>query len=244
MKIRCSSIGEIMADPKGFGLTDKMKSELNDFESRDKLTTKQQETLDKLIARRDAPEKLSQGAETYIKSLVNQEVFEYKSRVYTPEMKKGHDVEDDSIELFNEVFGSDYIKNEMKAENDFIQGECDCLGEDVVVDIKSSWSLETFPAMPNEGVDSCYEWQLRGYMMLYNVQSATLAYCMVNTPKDLIRPWESPGIHLVEHIDPKLRISILEFERDVELEKKIISKVKACRIFYDEYKKQLLNKNA
>ena len=244
MKIRCSSIGKIMADAKGYGITEKQLETLKELEAKTKRTEKQDENLQELIAKRDAPEKLSQGAETYIKSLVNQEVFQFKSRVYTPEMRKGHDVEDDSIELFNEVFGSDYVKNEVKAENDYIQGECDILSDNVIIDIKSSWSLETFPALPSEGINSDYEYQLRGYMMLYNVDSASLAYCMVTTPNDLRKPYESSIIHEVDHIEPRLRISILEFERNKEIEKKIISKVKACRIFYNEYKQLLLNKNA
>ena len=243
MKIRCSAIGKIMSDAKGFGITPKQTETLKELEAKDKRTEKQEATLQELIAKRDAPEKLSQGAETYIKSLVNHEVFQYRTIINTPQMQKGTDVEDESIELFNEVFSSAFSKNEVYLENDFIKGECDLLGDDIVIDIKSSWSLDTFPAMPDQGIDSTYEWQLRGYMMLYDVNYATLAYCMVNTPSALLKPWDSEYIHRVEHIEPRLRVSILEFERDKELENKIIKKVEACRVFYNEYKKQLLSKN-
>lgn len=243
MKIRCSSLGKIMANAKGAGITDKQLITLKELQAKDKLTDKQKETLAGLIAKRDAPPELSAGGKTYIKSLVNQEVFGYKASVYTPEMQKGNDVEDESIELFNEVFGSAFMKHNQRVDNDFIQGECDVLGEDVVVDIKSSWSIETFPAIGADGVDSDYEWQIRGYMWLYGVEYATLAYCMVDTPEGLRRPWESSYLHEVNHIEPRLRVSTIEFVRDRALEEKIIEKVTAARVFYSEYKAILIAKN-
>lgn len=243
MKIRCSSLGKIMANAKGADITDKQLTTLKELQAKPKLTENQTKTLAGLITKRDAPPQLSAGGKTYIKSLVNQEIFEYKSSVSTPEMQKGNEVEDESIELFNEVFGSDFMKHNERIENEYIQGECDVLGDNLVVDIKSSWSIETFPAVGEDGIDSDYEWQLRGYMWMYGVSNATLAYCMVDTPEALRRPWESLYLHEVNHIDPRLRISIIEFIRDESLEAKIIEKVTAARLFYDEYKEKLISKN-
>jgi len=249
MKIRCSSIGKIMADAKGTGITANQLKNLAELEEKKKLkglTKVQQKTLDGLILKRAAPPELSQGGKTYIKSLVNQEVFGYKSRVYTPEMQKGHQVEDESIELFNEVFGSTFEKHNGKMENDYIQGECDCVDKEelnIVVDIKSPWSIETFPTIGIDGKDSDYEWQLRGYMWLYDCDLATLAYCMVDTPEDLRRPWESLYLHEVSHIEPRLRVTTIDFQRDKALEDKIAEKVKLARVYYEEYKTLLLNKN-
>ena len=110
-----------------------------------------------------------------------------------------------------------------------------------MIDIKSSWSLTTFPLLASMGENSGYEWQLRAYMMLWDCPSAALAYCMVSTPEHLIR-WEDPSIHAVDHIDPVKRVTRLFYKRDAEKEQAIIERVQLCRDYYnqlaDEYAAQ------
>ena len=62
-----------------------------------------------------------------------------------------------------------------RIKNDWITGECDIFTGDTVIDIKSSWSLTTFPLLASMGENSGYEWQLRAYMMLWDCPSAALA---------------------------------------------------------------------
>jgi len=206
MKIRCSSLGKIMTNPRKKG------------------------------------EVLSQTAKTYIKELVKQDLFGYKQMLDNKYLDKGNECEDDSIDLYNEVYSTLYLKNDERLSNDWIQGECDINGEDVIIDIKSSWSLETFPAAPEDINNKEYEWQLRGYMMLFDKPKSELAYCMVNTPANLLKDWDYYKIHRVDNIDPVLRVTKIGFERDLEKEELIKEKVEASREFYEEYKQQILNK--
>ena len=187
---------------------------------------------------------LSAGCKTYIKELVKEDLFNYKSTIDSKYLTKGIDLEDTSIDLYNEVHGTLYLKNTERLSNEFITGECDINAEDKIIDIKSSWSLETFPASPEDidAVKTGYEYQLRAYMWLYNKPKAELAYCMVSTPDYLLKEWDNWDIHKVDKHDPFLRVTCISFERDVEKEELIAQRVKDCREFYNEYRDSILNK--
>ena len=191
---------------------------------------------------RKKTEVLSAGCKTYIKELVKEDLFGYKSTIDSKYLTKGIDLEDTSIDLYNEVHGTLYLKNTERLSNEFITGECDINAEDKIIDIKSSWSLETFPASPDDVNNKDYEWQLRGYMMLYNKPKAELAYCMVSTPDYLLKDWDNWGIHKVDKFDPFLRVTTISFERDRDKERDIIDRVIECGKFYIEYRDSILNK--
>lgn len=191
---------------------------------------------------RKKSETLSATCKTYIKELVKEDLFGYRTTIDSKYLTKGIDMEDTSIDLYNEVHGTLYLKNTERLSNEFITGECDINAEDKIIDIKSSWSLETFPASPDDVNNKDYEWQLRAYMWLYNKPKAELAYCMVSTPDYLLKEWDNLGIHKVDKHDPFLRVTTISFERDTEKEELIAQRVKDCREFYNEYKDSILNK--
>lgn len=181
---------------------------------------------------------LSVGAKTHIQQLAKEFIYGYDKRITSKYMDKGIQVEDQSIELLNSVLFTDYKKNTERKENDWITGECDIFTGDMIYDIKSSWSLDTFPVLASQGENSTYEWQLRAYMWLWNVDKAAIAYCLVNTPEELIG-YENTSIHIVDHINPELRVTFVKYERDKSLEEKIPSKVEAARLYYQEVIEQI-----
>ena len=191
---------------------------------------------------RSKKDTLSAGCKTYIKELVKEDLFNYRSTIDSKYLTKGIDLEDTSIDLYNEVHGTLYLKNTERLENEFITGECDINAEDKIIDIKTSWSLETFPASPGDVSNKDYEWQLRAYMWLYNKPKAELAYCMVSTPDYLLKDWDNLGIHKVDKFDPFLRVTTISFERDRDKERDIIDRVIECGKFYIEYRDSILNK--
>ena len=185
---------------------------------------------------------LSAGCKTYIKELVKEDLFGYKSTIDSKYLTKGIDMEDTSIDLYNEVHSTLYLKNTERLSNEFITGECDINAEDKIIDIKSSWSLETFPPSPEDISNKDYEWQLRAYMWLYDKPKAELAYCMVSTPDYLLKDWDNLDIHKVDKFDPFLRVTKISFERDRDKERDIIDRVIECGKFYIEYRDSILNK--
>jgi hypothetical protein len=126
-----------------------------------------------------------------------------------------------------------FVKNKERKTNDWITGEADIVTEDSIIDIKSSWSLATFPVLADQGKDKGYEMQLRAYMWLWDKPKATIAYCMVSTPEDLMK-WEAQSLHSVDHIIPELRVTLVHYERDRTIEDKIKFKVEAARQYFEE----------
>jgi hypothetical protein len=178
-------------------------------------------------------EVLSVGAKTYVEELASQHVYGFEKTIGSKEMDKGIIVEDQSIALLNDVLFTNYAKNTERKTNDWLTGECDIFAAPKIIDIKSSWSLATFPTTVRAGRDKDYEWQGRGYMMLWDQPEFEIAYCIVNTPDELIR-FEPTDIHYVDHIDPALRVTRVPYSRDLALEEKIKVKVDACRAYFDE----------
>ena len=176
---------------------------------------------------------LSAGAKTAVEKLAKEFVYGYDRHFSSKYMEKGIRMEDQSIDLINSVLFASYTKNTERKENDWITGECDIFTGDQIIDIKSSWSLETFPCLSAHGEDKTYEWQLRAYMWLWDVDKASIAYCLVSTPDDLIG-YENRAYHKVDHINPELRVTFVDYERDKTLEEKIKVKVEAARKYYDE----------
>lgn len=175
---------------------------------------------------------ISVGAKTFVREQFKQDLFLYEPRVFSKYLEKGLRCEQDSIDLYNEVFFADLQKNTVRIDNEWLTGECDILTPSSVIDIKTVWSLDTFPIFPDDAREPLYEWQLRAYMMLFDVDEAVLAYCLVDTPLDLIG-YEDQHLHIVGHIAPERRITRLFFKRDAEKEAEIIRRVTACREYYE-----------
>jgi hypothetical protein len=200
-------------------------------------------SLGKLMtASRTKSEVLSETTKSYIRAVAKQDFYGYNVELNNKYINKGKLQENDSIALFNSVMFSNYSKNTERLNNEWLTGEADIVLDDQIVDIKTSWSLETFPATPEEGINKDYEWQLRAYMMLYNKNYATLCYCMVSTHPSLLNEWENLSLHQVDHIAPEKRITTLLFTRDIELEEEIKERLHHCTEYYVKYINQLNNK--
>lgn len=191
---------------------------------------------------RSKTETISETAKSYIKSLVKEEYFGYKSQISSKEMEKGNQVELENLEMYNSVFMTDFEKNRERRSNDYLTGEPDAIEGDTILDIKSPWSLETFPLTADDADSKAYEWQMRGYMMLFDKPKAVIAYCMATTPEHLISPWDNADIHIVDHIDARKRITTVEVLRDATIEDKMIEMLKECQKYYAEYREKVFNK--
>jgi hypothetical protein len=207
LKIRASQLGHIMVKPK---------------------------------AKKD---QLSVGAKTYIEKLAIASVYQGSGVPQpsggTPAMKKGVAVEDKAIELVSALLGKQLKKNPEFRENEWVCGTCDLYdaATNTIHDIKSSWSLLTFPALPKDGYDAVYEWQLRCYMMLWDADQAELNYCLIDTPQEL--HMEAEHLHLVEHLPAHMRMTRLPFKRDLDKEEHIKIQVEYARDYYEDVLKEI-----
>lgn len=191
---------------------------------------------------RSKSEVLSETAKSEIRRIAKQQFYGYNTELKTKPMIKGTDWEQVGIDLLNNVRFTNYTKNENRVTNDYLSGCCDIITDDLIIDIKSSWSLETFPATPSEAESSDYEWQGRAYMMLYDRPAFELIYTMYTTPDELLTEWDNLSIHRVDHIDPAKRITVVRYERDVMYEELIIERLRHCSEYYSQSLNELNNK--
>jgi hypothetical protein len=195
---------------------------------------------------RSKNEVLSETAKSYIKSQAKQNFYGYNLELNNKYINKGILQEHDSIDLINAVRFTDYSKHIGRVESELMSGECDILLDDMIIDVKTSWSLETFPATREDANDRDYEWQGRAYMHLYDRDVFEVIHCMVSTdPKDefnLLTPWDNLSVHRVDHIDPAKRITVCRYERDLDLELDMLTKLRYASEFYAQVMNELVNK--
>ena len=181
---------------------------------------------------------LSVGANTYIRELAAQEIFGVDFEVSSKYIEKGIEAEGDSIDLLNSVRGLSLVKNTERRDNEFITGECDLFDDDAKRghDIKTSWSIATFPIIVADCEDKLYEWQMRGYMALWDADEWEVNYCLVDTPDRLIG-FEPMQLHVVSHLPEWMRVTTWTVKRDLDKEAAIYEKVKAA----NEYLKLVIS---
>lgn len=144
-------------------------------------------------------------------------------------IQKGNACEKEGIDLYNNVFLYDLKKvdSSERRSNGIITGEPDlvAISSRKGVDIKIAWSLLTFPLTEEQAGKKDYEWQARGYMCLFDVPQWEIAYCAIDTPEEILKPWDDPDIHIIDSaIPPHHRITVARFERDMGIEKYMLNK--------------------
>lgn len=176
---------------------------------------------------------LSVGAKTYIRELAQQAIFGVEFEFSSRETEKGTRLEGDAIELLNRVRGLSLVKNTERRSNGYLTGECDLFNASARRghDLKCSWSAKTFPAFEADCMDKLYEWQMRGYMALWDADEWEVNYALLDTPDDLIG-YEPLQLHVVSHIPEHLRLTSWAIKRDKDKEDAMVEKVKHAREYY------------
>lgn len=100
--------------------------------------------------------------------------------------EKGIKMEQDAITLYSRVKKIKFKKNTERIVNDYFTGEPDIRTKGETIDVKCSWSLDTFPHALTDKPDKAYEYQGHGYMSLDNADKHTIVYCLVNSPLNLL----------------------------------------------------------
>lgn len=232
-KFRCSSIGKLMTE--AVSIDEKFRTPIVEAIIAKTKRSDEEKAIISDLKRRT----LSVGAKTYVRELAAQEIMGIDFEISGKPLLKGIQCEQASIALLNEVRGLSLLKNEDRRSNDFIQGECDLFDAELKRghDLKTSWSAATFPILGIDCTDSVYEWQMRGYMALWNADEWEVNYCLVDTPDELIS-YEPMQMHLVSHIPQHMRVTSWLIKRDLEKEGFMYEKVKASRAYFDEVIKE------
>lgn len=231
-------------------LSDRHASFLSGENPKAKLTANMEAELDKLLSIKENIDKgiveLSAGARSYVESIVDQIVYNYKPSFGDRKTEKGNRVEDDAIGVINQYFMSDYKKSESFLIHGNVKGHPDIEDEDelMISDLKCSWSKDTFPKLPRHISNSTYEWQLKTYLYLKSKMTgkpwrkAQLIYVLMSTPEDLVPDYEGDDLHYVDDLDLRLRITYVEYflteEEIAHMERRLSAALKYAEDYYNE----------
>jgi hypothetical protein len=141
---------------------------------------------------------LSKTAQKHLIEVYIAEKYGRKRDIQTKQMKKGIEVEQDSIDLLSVYLKMPFSKNDKRFNNDFITGFPDIIDNERIIDIKSSYDLWTFLGNIPDKLDNLYYWQMQSYMWLTNAKNAIITYCLVNTPASII---EQEKYYLLKKMD-------------------------------------------
>jgi len=207
-----------------------------------------------MTAPRSKSEVLSQTAKTYIEELAKEHLFGIKKVFKSRYTDKGNEVEEKAIELTEEVLGFEFLtKNEDYFENEWIKGTPDIITTSLVIDVKSSWSGDTFPFFETELPNKDYYYQVMGYMWLTGKKNALISYCLINTPEEIvndeirrtawgkyeIEPSEETirdvvALHSFEHIPKDRRVKAFHVEYNEGVVNEIKTRIEHCRTYFNE----------
>jgi hypothetical protein len=163
-----------------------------------------------------------------VKVFINEKYGRSKS-IQNKYLEKGISQEEDSITLYSKFKKNYFVNNKARMSNEFITGEWDILKNEIVTDIKTSWDIFSFFKAKNETLNKDYYFQLHGYMSLTGAKSATLAYCLVNTPLNLIEQekknlWfklNCPDLQSIEYLAGCEEIERLSIYEDIPVNERV-----------------------
>lgn len=146
-----------------------------------------------MVKSRSKTDPISETTKVYLRDIWIDQVLGRQRVITSAAMEKGTAVESDSMELFQEVSGQTFFKNNTHYENEFIKGTPDIVDAagKTIKDTKSNWDIWTFAGVTEEKARADYYYQMLGYMWLAGGTepagwSADLLYCLVNTPEHIM----------------------------------------------------------
>lgn len=128
--------------------------------------------------------KVTDGMITFLGEVFIGEVYGVRKEAYGKALDKGVACEEDGFAMLNLLYPDNFIqKIKEHTEGEYEKGTGDTIIENTVWDIKNAFTLFTFGKAE---MNWLYEWQLKTYMKLYNLQKAGLFYCLNDMPEYMI----------------------------------------------------------
>lgn len=191
-------------------------------------------SLGKIMGNAKVKGELPETAKTYLVEWVTNSFEDVQSKYMT----KGILMENEAIDFMATQLGLGIAEKNINIfSNDYLVGTPDVITEDLVIDLKCSWNQKTL----NESalkLNKDYEWQLRAYMMLTNIDNSILFYALMDTPSEANYGKAVSFSHLSE----KERWTAFKITRDLAIEQEIIDRVLLCRKWLDEYETEIKKK--
>ena len=161
-----------------------------------KWTDTKQKEVDKLTKKKKGIDELPSGAITKLEEIFNHVFWGRRKLIFNKYLEKGNMNEEDSLDLYSQVDGISYWKNDEFFDNGFVCGTPDNITEELLRDIKSNYEFDTFQKAE---MTSLYSWQIKSYLWLTGKRNGELCYALVNSPSHRIEAerkslWFSMGM--------------------------------------------------
>lgn len=206
---------------------------------------------------------LGETGKTYAKNWLKSKQYDKPVGNFTSKYtNKGNEMEQAGIDLVCEFLGVDFaFKNEQYYENEYFTGTPDVVQPGAIWDLKTSWSVDTFPIYNTElsSKQKLYYDQGQVYMDLLGIDTYYLCYTLQNTPLELVqiealRYCRDENIELTEEIENEFielhqyshypieqRVKIFKFKRDIDYIVFIKERVEEVREYLHEIETQTKN---
>lgn len=190
--------------------------------------------IGKIMGNAKVKGELSQTCKTYLHEWYGND----NEQIHSKYMDKGIEVENDLINFMADVLGYGMAdKNTVRLHEEWIEGECDVVFPDCIVDVKASWNKTTLHKQVLEGFDSDYRWQLIGYCHLYRKPKGILFFGLMNTPET-----DYSNEVIFEDLPPNERWLAYEVTPTIDEINAIKDRVIKCREYLLEYDKLIKSK--
>ena len=144
-----------------------------------KWTDTKQKEVTNLTKKKKGIDGLPSGAITKLEEIFNHVFWGRRKLIFNKYLEKGNMNEEDSLDLYSQVDGISYWKNDEYFDNGFVCGTPDNITEELLRDIKSNYEFDTFQKAE---MTSLYSWQIKSYLWLTGKRKGELCYALVNSP--------------------------------------------------------------
>ena len=205
---RAHMVGKIITVPQP--LTENQTKTLEAFKLKGypNITDKQKETFvsleNKLIESKKF--KLTDANKKTLSELVYATKYGRRTEINSDKITKGLTVEKDCRDILSRVSGLFLTHSTERKTNEWVSGAIDIEPSEVIVDIKSSWSWESYSKILEDSANKIYLRQLDSYMDLWHKKESLLCHILTDTPFKLVEKE-------IKNLDYKY--NILNMEGDV-----------------------------
>lgn len=191
---------------------------------------------------------MGETAKSYLKEWVIEQLTGKRKEIQSKYLYHGNYAETFALERASEYFSRKFIKNKTRLQNDYFTGEFDSVDGGLVIDVKCSDNVFTFPYFVSEPDKGYYE-QLQVYMDLTGLQNASLVFCLEDHSEDEIdrlaakiaykqgkdepdmEDWDNAQkILSYDNLPEWMRIKTYNFERNQPLIDSMKQRVLDCRV--------------
>lgn len=188
---RAHMVGKIIDVPKP--LTPNQDKMFNDYLLRAKgegrmLTENQQKELVSLQHKYNESKiyKLADSTKKVLAELAFAEKYKRRVEINSPYLRKGIEVEKDARDILTRVSGIFFTASEERKWNKWVTGAIDIEPNNVIIDIKSTFSWTSFCNILQDKPNEIYLRQGDSYMDLWGVKDFLLCHVLTDSPHKII----------------------------------------------------------